>query len=55
MRIYKIKCYSKKEANKLYEMLNKFKQEDYIGDGEIELKGRLVIFRIKYKGGMWAG
>ena len=47
MITYKIKCLNSKEADKLYKMLNKFKQEEYIGDGELELKGRIVIFRIK--------
>lgn len=50
---YKIKCLTSKEALKLYKMLNKFKQEEYIGDGEISLDRRNVTFEIKYKGERW--
>ena len=46
---YKIRCLTSKEALKLYKMLNKFKQEEYIGDGEISLDGRSVTFEIKNK------
>lgn len=53
MKTYKITCLNEKEAIKLFNMLNKFKKEDYIGDGEIRQDGRIVIFKIKYEGGMW--
>jgi hypothetical protein len=53
MITYKIICLNKKEALKLYNMLDKFKQAEYIGDGTIELDGRKVTFKIKYKGGFW--
>jgi len=46
MKTYKIKCYSNKEANKLYEMLYLLKQTGYIRNGFIELKDRIVIFKI---------
>ena len=47
---FKIKCYSKKEAIKLYNMLNELKLANWIGEGEIELNERIVIFKTK---SMW--
>ena len=42
---FKIKCYSEKEAVKLFEMLNKLKQIEYIGEGEIDQNKNIVIFK----------
>lgn len=46
-KTYKIKCYSEEEAEKLFDMLNKLKQVEYIEEGEIELDKRVVIFKTK--------
>ena len=45
--IYKIKCYSEKEAEKLYKMLDKLKDVAWIGDGEITQDKRVVTFKVK--------
>lgn len=46
---YKIKCFNNKEALKLYKMLVKFKQKEYIGYGEISVNKKIVIFNIQEK------
>jgi len=44
---FKIKCYSEKEAVKLFEMLDELKQKEYIGEGEIDQNKNIVIFKTK--------
>lgn len=45
MKKYIIKCFSEKEADKLYNLLNNLIDKEIIERGEVEQKNRTITFK----------